>query len=148
MCRICRDPFKSFDEVNEHYSLRHPSKKGPYSSKLKKRESAFECEICDGTYTSMYSLESHMQRVHKCPKKLQLVAISDEKIECEICGKLCKQRKGVLSHMVKIHGIQAAMPLWEPNSEKKLVCDSCGKSYSHRNILAVHMKLEHGRTIP
>ena len=104
-----------------------------------RRNKQFNCEFCLKIFTSKYTLDSHVKRVHGIPTNFegnptQIATLEGHK--CETCGKRYLNKSGLKRHVKEAHG------------ENRYECTECGQFFPvkhslERHIVNVHHPVRH-----
>ncbi|XP_023018467.1 uncharacterized protein [Leptinotarsa decemlineata] len=118
-CKICDEPFKSQQKMNEHMREDH------------KKSSSF-CDICRENFDTNEDYEFHKRNKHAKERFLKKRIFI-----CEICNDTFNLVKDIIDHYINIHSM-------EEKQVKPYCCDICSKRFRSSTNLMNH-KLYHDR---
>jgi uncharacterized Zn-finger protein len=136
-CETCGRIFKDGNTLKHHLRT-HLSDEEKY---------AHECPICGKKVVNKYSLQHHIDSIHKgekkhfchlCGKKFgnksnlrsHLISHTSETVICKICGGKFKNLISLQSHK-KLHKLEA----------RSFSCEHCEKTFYNQNHLSRHMSV-------
>ena len=111
-CDICQSEFKRRLHLIQHLKDAHPGVKIP-------------CDLCDKSFSSVGSKETHINTVHAEVKRYP----------CEKCGKSFTTYGIRKTHMENVH-----------ETNKHHFCEKCEKSFSSSGNLKTHIEKAHNTT--
>jgi len=158
-CHLCYTPFKSEEEIREHFRAKHPERQncledGKYYSKERKCFNCPHCklDVCKKQRNSIY-FTYHMRKCNgqlytvnrKCPdcgKNFTSFTAMQHHIQnkcdtrssmCHICSMVIKTTQGMKWHMKWVH-----------SDARPFKCNVCTSAYKRSCDLKQHMKMHMG----
>ncbi|XP_055307187.1 zinc finger protein 12-like [Sitodiplosis mosellana] len=136
-CGICKEPFESFDDCNEHYLTAHGRSafwnccnlllETPYDllDHIKYHESidVFKCAACSKCFLNSNKLKYHIRRSH---------LPTDGPFDCSICDKECRSLRLLMNHH---------------KNHIRIDCPHCKKHISAANY-DQHVRTAHASQLP
>lgn len=168
-CGSCLAVFLFRSHLSKHVGLNHREKVGVAHLPAPRSGTENRCSYCPRIFFSMYSLVSHMERLHYNENYTELPGVQEyyeyarnkhnkPKIKCPDCGKMYKRafmKIHVLSHAtykkpchvcgLELRPISFAKHVKQHEKEKlqPFLCSQCGKGFSTKEKLGLHMSNAH-----
>ena len=153
VCPFCDKKFSEPHIVQKHIEFSHKRKDlfecddchlvfqskqaKEYHKRVHHSETAIpqKCKVCEKSFPSKVSLQSHAKYVHSTEKKYS----------CGMCDSKFKQRKNLRAHFLHVHDInQYKEDYHQAREETRFDCEHCNLSYKQKKDLAYHVRLKHG----
>lgn len=142
-CKICSidNQFINFEEISRHMMTKHNSsdiyrcflceklvltkKNLSYHihTKHNLNQKDFNCRVCNKTYKTYHSLQTHTRNIHSANHK-------NEQLECDYCKKKYAGINSLKLHMQRYH----------LSDNKNFECDVCQKKFLYQSYLDIHKK--------
>ena len=176
VCDICQKEFSMRCSMNRHKREYH-MKEGRYGpvkcphcgmESVNKRSLAehiksmhdnikYNCEVCQASLTSEYSLLRHKREVHG---DTTTTISTGKQFDCQFCGKQLSTKAKLTKHVERFHedglthdapiGRMIGRVLWKDKektaSNKAVICPQCGHKSASPRHLKQHIKNMHSET--